>query len=609
MSNGVGKTNSHSERPLRFALYGRAHAGKTCYLAALAIEQRVGNPRGYTSDWIYSPDICPAPPVGCESIEDISRWLARLPDVEAQFAGGKIWLDQAKEAMLQGKIQPPTNIAAMHRYRFVFRGKPFTPPSAGGNAEKSPVRPRNYQIELVDYSGELTDPQLRDEDFVKRVRDHLRECDGLIVLAEAPHSVQSMAEQYQNFSRLRVAFESIRKSKFNAGELCPVALVVNKGDRLMPGERYDPALADARLVSFFASEPEPPHRQLQEVLRSAVSPDRYRAFLASAFGKSRTIQTQSKSGVVIPEDVPEFDQVLKSYGLEDPFVWLASQHERIAMERLTAGFKGLLPWKFWQLADKSHANFRKDANEVLSSTKDSAEAQGRVRDFLVRSRTIATQQVGVLLLVVALVIAILTEGVTALLDRGALVAANPMPTSIPEFPTSSENITLMKSAIAWYAGYKAPSWRRVYSPSFLLSVNGAEARIKELSDRLMLEDIATNIKAATSEQSLNAVTKRVSELANDSLSDSSRGIVGNLTSLLVTQKQANTKRLADETLHNEYGQALKNGDLLQQALVLNKKWDSLSENGQAELKRDREEFKQSLPAALRTKVEQFLIME
>ena len=88
----------------RFALYGRAEAGKTCYLAALAMD-RIANPRNYSTNWLVSPADCPRPPD-----EGDSEWLKSHPD--AALHHGRIWLEEAIEAIVSNRVPKQNDLTS-----------------------------------------------------------------------------------------------------------------------------------------------------------------------------------------------------------------------------------------------------------------------------------------------------------------------------------------------------------------------------------------------------------------------------------------------------------------------------------------------------------------
>jgi hypothetical protein len=210
-----------SPRVLRFALYGLANAGKTCILAALATSHTAT--AGLSVVWRSTASDTPRPEGPEES------WSADDPAV-ARYRGAE-WLRESIRALDAGTNPPPNPNREPYRFRFDFRDGGFDCP-----------------IELFDYSGELLDPDVSADRLAVRLRDHLRDCDGLLVLAEVPRPDGSV-ERAGELNKLAVAFALLREEgSAGLADSAVVALVVNKWDRR--GDRADPAA----LEDFLAGE-------------------------------------------------------------------------------------------------------------------------------------------------------------------------------------------------------------------------------------------------------------------------------------------------------------------------------------------------------------------
>jgi len=151
------------QKAYRFAVYGRAASGKTCILAALAMKC-IAHPSKYTSTWILEPANIPKPQ------GDPETWDIKEP--ASAYHLGKMWLEKAIERLTLGELPPP-NPNRGEPLRYLYH---FTTPDH-----------RTYPIELIDYSGELIDPAISNDEMAKRLREHLRTMDGILVLAEVPH--------------------------------------------------------------------------------------------------------------------------------------------------------------------------------------------------------------------------------------------------------------------------------------------------------------------------------------------------------------------------------------------------------------------------------------
>ena len=74
-------------------------------------------------------------------------------------------------------------------------------------------------VELIDYSGELIDPDLTHDQMAAGLRRHMREMDGFLVLAEAPCSQGSPEALCDEVQRLVQAFGALgrRSTRGQAG--------------------------------------------------------------------------------------------------------------------------------------------------------------------------------------------------------------------------------------------------------------------------------------------------------------------------------------------------------------------------------------------------------
>ena len=118
---------SQRRKVYRFGLYGRAGSGKTCLLAALAM-QRIAHPNQLSCTWIPQPPDLP-PPTG-----DPQSWDERDPAVV--FYLGKQWLDDAITCLSDGGTPPP-NPNHPEPLRFLY--------------DFSTAEHRTFRVELIDY--------------------------------------------------------------------------------------------------------------------------------------------------------------------------------------------------------------------------------------------------------------------------------------------------------------------------------------------------------------------------------------------------------------------------------------------------------------------------
>ncbi|MFT3784809.1 MAG: hypothetical protein QM770_01415 [Tepidisphaeraceae bacterium] len=509
---------------LRFALYGHAAAGKTCYLAALAMP-RDRNPRGYACDWTSGDASYPSLPSRTDTAAN-EAWLAANPD-KAALATGRRWLEGAIDAMRVGKRPPPNDNSSVHEYHFVFRGEEWIeppPPAAPQPRQPGQAEPavRNYAVELIDYSGELV-TVADDDEFTRRLRDHMREVDGLIVLAEASTFGPEFSRQSEMLHRMRIAFEAIRASKWDRGDACPVALVINKADRLMAAEGYLPSVADRRAKIFLEGKPEPPHASLRDALRAAVGPEHFRVFLSSAFGHNDASGNDPRQ--VGPR--PTADGRLRSFGLEDPFMWMARQREDMLRASIDESLADAKPWQVWQVWAGRHSGLMGRIDRLAALTKESpawrkAMEQKRWAARLARGKQAAVTATAALVLAFG--------GLTSL--RAAWDSTTYH--SYRELAARSDSTAAsLDEARAWFENYQKPGLTRLVSKLFVLpdSVAAQEQAsiVKRIADdedkRRRAEELALALQRALSNNDLTVVVETLFPSDFDKLAPEGRALV------------------------------------------------------------------------------------
>jgi len=300
---------NEGERLFRFALYGRANAGKTCILATLAMPHVATE--GLSCVWRGTAADAPRPD-GPEA-----SWDGTDP-AAARFRGAQ-WLCAAATALEKGELPPPnTNSREPFRFRYDLKERGF-----------------DYRVELIDYSGELLDPEVSTGQLAQRLRDHLREFDGILVLAAAPRRGQGGGDLAADLHKLQMAFALLRdegKQTLPLGAL--VGLVINKWDRRMIGE------AKESLIAFFASADSRSHQALRDALQTNC-PDDFKVFAASAFGPPR----QEGGRELPPRILP-----MPSFGLEEPLLWAARRRLSMAADRDLAALEAeTAKFRWWHL--------------------------------------------------------------------------------------------------------------------------------------------------------------------------------------------------------------------------------------------------------------------
>ena len=290
-------------RVFQFALYGRAGTGKTSFLAAMAMPHASRD--GVACTWRCAAVDVPRPP----GPED--EWAAGDPAVAA-YRGAE-WLREAIGAFdAGGVLKSNRDDTPALRLRFDLKD---------GGVE--------YPVEVIDYSGELIDPETSAEEIAASLRKHLLECDGLLVLAEAPRPGAAVGSA-DGLLRLQQAFAVLSGGAGRPGLPADtgVAMVVNKWDRR--------GTAAGSVEEFLDGPDGAAHRGLRDALRTA-DPTGFRAFAASAFGRSLTDDDA-------PAERPTTERPLPSFGLEEPFLWAARRRRTLdgdrAVERVRARFEG-----------------------------------------------------------------------------------------------------------------------------------------------------------------------------------------------------------------------------------------------------------------------------
>lgn len=276
---GTSKTKDGKSHYYRLGIVGSKASGKTCLLAALSMA-RTPNPSG------------------CTAVR-----LAVEKNAAASFRDGDDWINSAVQALARGEWPEPTpNEDRRRSLRFRF----------------TDGKTRQKYVELFDYSGELLNPAAADSVLAERLRETLREVDGLLVLAEHPSSEQDAKRLEHDLNGLLRVFSLLnderRRQPGKAERQVPIALLVNKWDR---SPHFDPALSfDSQLAvlaeKFLKQTPPPFHQTVANTLRPAAD-ECFKVFPVSAIRPTR-----QEDG----SEVPPTSGALHSIGVEDPFLWL-----------------------------------------------------------------------------------------------------------------------------------------------------------------------------------------------------------------------------------------------------------------------------------------------
>ena len=204
------------------------------------------------------------------------------------------------------------------RYRFNFADK------------------RDSKVELIDYSGELLNPEEQDSTLAESLRRKMEELDAIFVLAPYP-STEDSSVLPEQLNGLGSAFALLHEDK-NKPPRIPIALVVNKWDRRasLADDDYDAEIS--ALEEFIENDGKKHgHLALRNQLANLAADADFAIFPLSAFGESdrKEIGSDGKA----KKDFPKLANVkddssgqLASFGMEDPFAWAIDRRDEIDRE-------------------------------------------------------------------------------------------------------------------------------------------------------------------------------------------------------------------------------------------------------------------------------------
>jgi len=446
MNKKVSHSGSGEHAPeFRFALYGMKGSGKTCILAALAMS-RDNHPREFTCTRVLTFPAWPRPE------GDHELWEMDLKDKASAFHTGQYYLDMSIEALESGNLPEPTpNFSDPLIYLFKF--------TAPGQ--------RSYLVEILDYSGELIDPSVSEEEIAKNLRKHLNESDGLLILAEAPFPETDTKPLAKSLQQLQEAFTILENDRGN-NRFPPLVLLLNKWDRRSRIEYEHWEMEAQELDVFLAGKDEEsrklPYGGLAHLLRNCAEGD-FHAFPVSAFGDYRLAPGGKK-------ELPARVNPLPSFGLIDPFVWLGmrcDENKIVALEEK----KSKTNWnRFWKIRHAVHV--AKESRQLKKKFPQKSYEQKRVKAV---QRTIRT-----IMLAHAVIIAAIAYGIY-LMARGAvdLYQWREVNTVYSDPEGTSDEI---EEADAWLAAYgKSPLFTRVLSRHFHSSEEAFELLTKKQDER------------------------------------------------------------------------------------------------------------------------------
>jgi hypothetical protein len=309
MSNLITATDKNI---YKFALFGIKSSGKTCILSVLALP-RVSNPKGFTCTWI---EHVPGHEISTNSAETINA--------EDPFVVGAKWLKESKELLKKGDLPAPTEITNIMRFLFEFSSK-----------ENGSI-----SVELIDYSGELL---VTRADTATKLKQIMRDCDGLLVLAEVPKPDSESGDLAYGLDDLSKAFATLAKERESGPKQeWPIALLFNKWDRRLDGKEAVTNIGQEAIDNFLSESPEPPHKSLVDKITNLIGNENIRCFPISAFGSHDITQ----DGKEVPKNQ---GQMLKTINLEDGFIWLAERSDTLKVKMLLEASKKTSWWMTHQL--------------------------------------------------------------------------------------------------------------------------------------------------------------------------------------------------------------------------------------------------------------------
>jgi hypothetical protein len=300
--------NKKTQKVYRLALYGLSGSGKTSVLAALAMP-RYPHPLGHTCIWRTID-------VSSHKDEVISQNKHLMTLYRSQE-----WMEKAIQKLSQGQL-PQSNPATDNHFIFEY--------------DFTAATHQTFRVELIDYSGDLINPETSQNILAKHLRQTFVEMDGIIVLAEAPFQTDKLEsglnqrqQAYTDLYPLRQAFSLLRCERPDCVALeVPVALLITKWDRYSEIDYTNPAREQSKLDALLKSNPPPPQKGLRDVLHYSVTGGNFNIFPVSALGESESVPADGGKVLERPKQVSP----LKAFGLEDAFIWIVQQRNAIDLQ-------------------------------------------------------------------------------------------------------------------------------------------------------------------------------------------------------------------------------------------------------------------------------------
>ncbi len=481
----------------KLAVYGRRSSGKTCILSALAMS-RLANPRGYSCLWISDHGNCPEVTAE-ENRQPDDPWLARWR--------GKDMLTTQIERIDKGLLPEATELKHPLRliYQFTKSETTLRLPDEREPAEDTPWKDAvaTFFVELIDYSGELINPS-NDTTFAGTLAAHLEQCDGLLILAEATTTPEQNSRLHADLELLGQVLPAVTESrkKNNAGPF-PIALLLNKWDRMVDCETLTPSLLEAsrqdlpvtaRSAAFqkvadeiqtsrdelFRQATAPQNSLAQQLVALAGGSKYFKTFCLSALGACRSEVTADGGR----REIPVSTRPLMSFGLEDPFIWIAQCGDALRLNTLETCATQLRPWYLHLLCSGlpkrisgEYRRLRALYPESHGITDELRTVRQRLIKLFASASVIATSLVGLVLVLSVL-------AVVAMRDSAQWSRFGPLLDQADLDRSGAELQSLLVPAEDYVSGYIFPKWYRALSYLLIQPRDQASQYHQALKNRL-----------------------------------------------------------------------------------------------------------------------------
>jgi hypothetical protein len=374
-----------------FAFFGLSGSGKTCILAALDM-QRIAHPGGYT---------CSLLPINVKRPSgDPDEWTEAEQEADILHKSHNR-LEQAKQKLAEGSVPLGTELSIDFIFDYKF----------------SSIQTGDFYARLIDYGGELINPQNAPQEIAKELRDTLTEMDGILILAPVPLPEKNQKDISEKLNLLQKTMGLI-----HFPQTIPIALLMTKWDRIASLSSYSAARNPLTREELPTTE----HHDLYNDFMNKVGIENCKAFPVSAFGacKRRTTIYQGKE-IEAPQQV----NPLASYGLLEGFIWLAQRLEEIRLQNEAAELQSLMldlqnyetaiaGYKKWQpYPALSLWRLKRQGKQLINQFPNPSEMALRARQARTECSKVWWSRVMVLLPIIAMIVVFFWWGQQAYEDK------------------------------------------------------------------------------------------------------------------------------------------------------------------------------------------------